>query len=79
MRKRFGTVSLNEFILHEQGLLNPDNRWVKMADVIDWEGLEVQNQELMPDADYIGYPFRCVLAGTEAQKTSYSIRRGYAS
>lgn len=57
MKSRFGNVSLEEFGIP----LNPENRWVKLAASLDWDGMEEKNKDLCPSESYKAYPFRCIL------------------
>lgn len=59
MKKRFGKVTFEEFNKSVNMSLDADNRWVKLADAIPWDVLEMYNTRLHPKEVYKAYPFRC--------------------
>lgn len=45
-RELYGQLTIDDFILPFEGKLRADNRWVKMAQIIPWDGIEQEYSKL---------------------------------
>lgn len=43
-----GQMRIEDFVLPFEGKLNPENRWVKLSQLIPWEEIEKNNAQLFP-------------------------------
>lgn len=72
-RKKTPQIHMNEYIEPFSGTLNPNNRWVQMAELIPWNEFEDEYASNFGETGNVAYPLRMAL-GTliikEHRKTS---------
>ena len=72
-RKKEPQIHINEYLPAFSGTLNPNNRWVRMAELIPWEEFEDEYASKFGKTGNLAYPLRMAL-GTliikEKKKTS---------
>lgn len=72
-RKKTPQIHINEYIKPLLGTLNPNNRWVQMAELIPWDEFEDEYASIFGETGNVAYPLRIAL-GTliikEMKKTS---------
>lgn len=75
-RKKDPQMYLEEFVLPFEGKLCKENRWVKLAEIIPWEGIEKDYQKLFPSSTgTVAKPVRMALGALIIkEKCGYSDR-----
>ena len=60
-RKKDPQIHMNEYIPSFSGTLNPNNRWVQMAELIPWEEFEDEYASKFGKTGNVAYPLRMAL------------------